>query len=203
MQSESLFIPAAERNARPILGVIEHELQGCATVLEIGSGTAQQAEVFVAAMPWLTWQTSDLAEFHAAIQERLSAIASPRLLPPLLLDVLGADAGELRYGAVYSSNTAHIMSQAAVQKMFEYVGAVLEAGGVFVLYGPFRLNGEFTTDSNAAFDASLRRQDPSMGLRDLEALDQFARAAGLQRKRLFAMPSNNLLAIWAKEERGR
>ena len=57
-----------------------------------------------------------------------------------------------RYDAVYSANTAHIMSAATVEKMFAYVGATLEDGGLFLLYGPFRLHGEFTTSSNAAFD---------------------------------------------------
>lgn len=199
MSFDTPFAVAAARNARPILGVVEHELAGCAEVLEIGSGTAQQAVVFASEMPWLQWQTSDLAEYHDAIRAQLANAELSNVAPPLLLDVLNADPVPDRYDAVYASNTAHIMSQDAVESMFDYVGKTLKAGGLFILYGPFRLDGEFTTESNAAFDGNLRAQDPSMGLRDLEVLDGLAAGSGLRRRRMFAMPSNNFLLIWAKE----
>ena len=198
MNFDTPYIAAAARNARPILGVIEHELAGRERVLEIGSGTAQQAVVFASEMTWLRWQTSDLPEYHDTISAQLAAARLPNVLPPLLLDVLTAEPVPDQYDAVYASNTAHIMSEAAVGSMFAYVGATLESRGLFILYGPFRVDGRFTTQSNAAFDSNLRAQNAAMGLRDLEALDCLAAEHGLERRRMYAMPSNNFLLIWAK-----
>ena len=77
-------------------------------------------------------------------------------------------------------------------------GRALLPGGVFCLYGPFRIGGEFNTRSNEGFDASLRHRNPSMGIRDLEALDDFAGRVDLERVRLYGMPSNNYTAVWKK-----
>ena len=78
------------------------------------------------------------------------------------------------------------------------VGDALRADGVFCLYGPFRIDGRFNTESNERFDASLRQRDPAMGIRDLETLDDFGASRGLQRQRLYAMPSNNFIAVWTR-----
>ena len=102
------------------------------------------------------------------------------------------------FDGVYSSNTAHIMSYAAVVKMFVLVGRVLQDNGVFCLYGPFRQNGRFSTQSNASFHDSLVARDSAMGIRELEDLDALAIDAGLHRSGLYAMPANNLLAVWRR-----
>ncbi len=198
MTSDMPFAAAAERNASPILGVIEHELEGATSILEIGTGTAQQAVTFARHLPLSIWQTSDLDENHEGIRARIADSGLDNVRAPVLLDVRSATPERRRYDAVYSANTAHIMSADAVEKMFAYVGETLEDGGLFLLYGPFRLHGGFTTGSNAAFDESLRLRNPDMGLRDLETLDELAADAGMRRKRYFAMPSNNFLVVWQK-----
>jgi len=86
----------------------------------------------------------------------------------------------------------------AVQKMFVLVGNALVADGVFCLYGPFRQEGEFNTPSNAAFHQTLRSQNPEMGIRHLESLDEFARDNNMTRVRLYSMPANNHIAVWHK-----
>jgi hypothetical protein len=73
---------------------------------------------------------------------------------------------------------------------------VLEHGGVLAIYGPFKYGGRFTTESNAAFDAMLRERDPQSGLRDFEAVNELAEAAGLTLSADHAMPANNQLLVW-------
>jgi cyclopropane fatty-acyl-phospholipid synthase-like methyltransferase len=192
------FSPAAGRNTRPILEVLQYEFAGLSRVLEIGSGTGQHAVAFAAEMPGLTWQTSDLEENLAGIRAWLEEARLANLRPPVELDVLTAVVPCERYDAVYSANTAHIMSLPAVRRMFALVGAALESGGVFCLYGPFRDRGRFNAESNAAFDRSLRAQDPAMGVRELEELDGLATQAGMQFQRRYAMPANNELVVWRK-----
>lgn len=192
------FSKYAGRNGIPILDVLEREFEDSTNVLEIGSGTGQHAALFAASLTHLTWQTSDLENNHAGIAAWLSEVSLPNLLPPLLLDVRTDTVTANAFDAVYSSNTAHIMSIAAVDKMFALVASVLHAGGVFCLYGPFRQAGEFNTQSNAAFDGHLRAQDNTMGIRDIEALDDFGYNQGMERVRLYAMPANNHIAVWQK-----
>jgi len=197
--SEKPDAPATERNREPILEVLKSEFCDCETVLEIGSGTGQHAVFLAAAMPWLDWQTSDLAENHQGIRAWISNSGLTNVREPILLNV--EEPGELdaTYDAVFSANTAHIMSLRAVIRMFELVGRLLSAGGVFCLYGPFNQDGEFSSESNRRFDASLRKQDPVMGIRDLEHLDSFARKESMIRQGLYAMPANNMLAVWSKD----
>lgn len=190
------FAPHAGRNSEPILKVLRNEFRHIGSVLEIGSGTGQQAVEFAAGLEYLIWQTSDLDENLAGIRAWLADAALPNLPEPVSLDVHTADMRESIYDAAFSANTAHIMSIAGVEKMFSLVAGVLRDGGVFCLYGAFRQDGKFNTSSNADFHKSLRAQDPEKGVRHLEELDRFAAAGGMTRVRLYAMPANNFIAVW-------
>lgn len=188
----------AARNAAPILEILTREFRNSSRVLEIGSGTGQHAVTFAAALDHLHWQTSDLDENHAGIDAWIGTSKLDNVTAPLSMDVRTAVVSAGAYDAVYSSNTAHIMGIDAVENMLSLVGTALSMGGVFCLYGPFRLDGRFNTQSNADFDIDLRSRDPGMGIRDLEALDEFAATNGLQRRRLYAVPSNNYVVVWRK-----
>jgi hypothetical protein len=69
---------------------------------------------------------------------------------------------------------------------------------VLATYGPFRFRGSHTSDSNAQFDRFLRERDAVSGVRDFEALDELARAQGLQFHADHAMPANNRTLIWRR-----
>jgi SAM-dependent methyltransferase len=196
------FAGPAARNTAPILEVLRREFDGVSEVLEIGTGTGQHAVVIAAAMPQLRWQTSDLVDRHAGINAWLQAAPVDNVLPPLELDVRAAPfLAPASFDAVFSANTAHIMSIGAVRSMFALVGDILRGNGVFCLYGPFRVGGTFNTVSNEVFDTDLRAKSPEMGIRDLETLDGFGAGCGLHRQRLYAMPANNYMAVWTRKER--
>jgi cyclopropane fatty-acyl-phospholipid synthase-like methyltransferase len=194
------YAPAPARNAAPILGVLRHELRDCSTVFEIGSGTGQHAVTFAAALPDVHWQTSDLRQSHDGILAWIRDAGLVNVLPPLDFDVLSAAAPGEKYDAVFSANTAHIMSFEAVRRMFELASTMLSSPGVFCLYGPFSRSGCFSTQSNAAFDASLRARNTAMGVRDLDDLEKLARGNGLNLARIYAMPANNLLTVWTRKQ---
>ena len=196
--AEQPFSEYASRNGGPILEVLRDEFSTRKAVLEIGSGTGQHAVQFATVLSHLQWQTSDRDENHDGINAWVSAASLENLLPPLSFDVLTADIASASYDAVFSSNTAHIMSIEAVEKMFMLVGQALMSGGVFCLYGPFRQGGEFNTASNATFHESLRSQNSEMGIRHLESLDELGQRHDLERVRLYAMPANNHIAVWVK-----
>lgn len=194
------YASASTRNAAPILGVLQHEFRDTSAVFEIGSGTGQHAVTFAAALPHITWQTSDLEQSHNGIRAWIDESGLGNVLPPVSFDVLSAKAASAAYDAVFSANTAHIMSYAAVEKMFDLAGTMLRGEGVFCLYGPFSRGGQFSTPSNEAFDASLRSRNPAMGIRDLDDLEVLAGRHRMRLSRTYAMPANNLLVIWARKE---
>jgi hypothetical protein len=66
-----------------------------------------------------------------------------------------------------------------------------------VTYGPYRFGGR-TAPSNDAFDASLRAQDPSWGVRDVDDLRALARRTGFALEQEVAMPANNHTLIWRR-----
>ena len=192
------FSPASARNREPILAALRLLLQDCHSVLEIGSGTGQHAVHFGAALPDLTWQTSDLPANHGGIRAWLDEAALPNVQPPLALDAGSGDWPPGPFDAVYTANTCHIMSWPEVQSMFRGIGRVLAPGGMLCIYGPFNRGGQFTTPSNAQFDASLRAQAPHMGLRNREDIDALARAQGLTQVADLALPANNDLLAWRR-----
>jgi len=193
------YAEACDQNRGPILQVLKQELPGRRRLLEIGSGTGQHAVYLAGEFPDLIWQTSEVPAMHDGILAWLADDEAPsNVLPPLNLDVCNDPWPATRYDAVFSANTVHIIAWSQVQCLFSGVGQVLEAGGVFCLYGPFNYNGQFTSDSNARFDRWLKQRDPLSGVRDFEALNELAEEAGLKLKRDYEMPANNRILSWLK-----
>jgi SAM-dependent methyltransferase len=191
------FSAACERNKQPILAVLREHFADRRRVLEIGSGTGQHAVCFAAALPHLVWQTSDRAENLDGIRAWLDEARLPNTPAPLELDVRGAWP-DATYDAAFSANTLHIMSWPEVERLFAGLGRALAADGVVAIYGPFNVDGRYTSDSNAAFDASLKAQDPRRGIRDRADVDALARAIGLERVADVAMPANNRTLVWRR-----
>jgi len=75
---------------------------------------------------------------------------------------------------------------------------LLTPGAVLYLYGPFMEDGGHTAPSNAAFDASLKAQNPSWGVRDLADVRSLAEERGFDFVERVAMPANNLSVVFKR-----
>lgn len=193
------FSSAAERNRQPILEQLQLLLPAKGTVLEIGSGTGEHATWFCHALKGLQWQPSDRAENLDGLTTRFAMENNSRILPLLKLDVLSDIWPKGTYAAAYSANTAHIMSWPAVEAMFAGVAQHLLKGAKFCLYGPFNVDGQFTSQSNASFDMQLRSRDPEMGIRDMAALESLATDGQMYLDQKIAMPANNFILVFIKK----
>ena len=189
--------PATERNREPILEVLRERFADRRAVLEIGSGTGQHAAYFAAALPWLRWQASDVAGNLPGIRLWVDEAGLPNTPPPVEVD-MRRPWPELSFDAVFSANTLHIMGWPEVQQLFGELGKRMPAGGLLTVYGPFNYGGQFTSDSNARFDASLRAGNPASGLRDFEKVNALAANAGLALLEDRTLPANNRCISWQR-----
>jgi len=196
--TELPFSQACENNKRPILECLRSVFDQARSVLEIGTGTGQHAVYFADALPHLTWQPSDHPDSAHLSQDRLAVCEATNLLPFETLDVSEADWPVGNVDAVFSANTAHIMSWAEVGRMFQGIARRLPVGGVFCLYGPFNDEGRYTSDSNRQFDRHLRSRGSHMGIRDTVDLKALAASVELRLEDDVEMPANNRVLVWRK-----
>ncbi len=195
--NEKPFSAACERNREPILAVLRECLADRRHLLEVGSGTGQHAVHFAAALPRLTWQASERPEHLPGLRLWLDEAALANTPAALELDVGGAwPVGP--FDAVFSANTLHIMAWTEVQAFFAALPAITTPDAGLAIYGPFNVDGRFSSDSNAQFDAMLKARAPHMGIRDAAAVDALARAVGFELAEDVAMPANNRLRLWRR-----
>lgn len=193
------YAESCDQNREPILSVIKPRLLDATALLEIGSGTGQHAVYFAPHLRHLTWQPSDVSEHHPGIQAWLDEAGLPNVPPPLALDVSDPAAWPRAvYDAVFTANTVHIMGEPEVAALFAGVGRVLACGGVFLIYGPFNYDGQYTSDSNARFDLWLKQRDAHSGIKDMNWLKGLADSADLVLEEDIAMPANNRILVWRR-----
>jgi SAM-dependent methyltransferase len=184
--------PAPERNKGPILEVLQRVLPGQGTLLELASGSGQHAVFFAQALPHWRYVPSDISPQNlASIRAYREQAQLPNLLAPRSLDVRATDWQLSELDAVYSANMLHISPWECTEALLRGAARHLRSQGQLIVYGPFRVAGQHTSESNRQFDADLRAQDASWGVRDLEEIVAFAEACGLQLRERVALPANN------------
>ena len=193
------FFPSAERNKDPILEVLRRTLPGRGLVLEVSSGTGQHVVHFAKALPGLAWQPSDPdAELRASIARRIREEGLANVEPPVDLDVTRFPWPVQAADAVACINMIHIAPWSATLALFEGAHALLAAGHVLFLYGPYRRFGEHTSQGNEQFDRDLRARNPEWGVRDLEAVSEVAAAFAFTLAEVVEMPANNLSLVFKR-----
>lgn len=203
-----LDAPAFHRNQEAIWSAIGGFLATQrGDLLEIGSGTGQHAVAFAPRAPAITWWPSDIYDSHLksiAAWRTYSGIANLR--PPQHINLSNPDwnwsddAGRnAPLAAMLCINVLHISPWDVSKNLFAGAGRFLRKHGLLFVYGPFRRNGGHTSPSNAAFDASLRAENPEWGVRDVSDLNGLAKSAGLTEAEISPMPANNLVLAFARE----
>eukprot|EP00892_Ulva_mutabilis_P008302 jgi/Ulvmu1/5844/UM025_0103.1 len=197
--------PAADRNKDAILEVLKARLAkyelSTPDVLEVASGTGQHVAHFAAAIPDAHFQPSDMdAEGFHSIEAWSEGL--PNVQPPIVIDCSGEWQGAATEprDVVMVANMCHISPWPATAGLCRGAGKVLRPGGLLMVYGPFKVDGQCTTASNASFDASLRQQNPEWGYRDIKEVESEAVTAGLQLQEMVPMPANNFFLIFTKQK---
>jgi SAM-dependent methyltransferase len=189
--------PSAMRNQDAILDVLRAVAPAKGSLLEIASGSGQHAAAGARALPGLIWQPSD------ANPDNLTSIAAwaahdpqPNLRPAVVLDA--ATPGWAKdwpaQDVVLIINLMHLIPGGIAAAIIANAARALAPKGKLMVYGPFLRDGQTTSDGDAAFDASLRAQDPTIGYKDLAWLQAQFTTANLA-TRITDMPANNLMLI--------
>ncbi|WP_372369258.1 DUF938 domain-containing protein [Candidatus Uabimicrobium sp. HlEnr_7] len=193
------FSEACERNKAPILEKITSIFCEKGHALEIGSGTGQHAVYFAKNMPHLQWQTSDVKSNHEAIYMWLDDANLKNILPPLELDVSNkVHWPHTQFNYIFTANTCHIMGWKDVINMFSLIGKIMLSKGNLCVYGPFKYNGEYTSESNKSFDLHLQSVHAQMGIRNFEDMQNLAHEQQLKLICDYKMPANNQLLHFQK-----
>jgi hypothetical protein len=199
MKDNRLYSAAAARNRALILDVLRKVLPERGLVLEVASGSGEHVVHFATELTGLTFVPSDPSpKARDSIAAWIAASGIENVQLPLALDAAGSPWPIERADAVLCINMIHISPWAAAVGLFNNAGAILPDGAPLFLYGPYKRGGVHTAPSNADFDASLRAQDPSWGVRDLEALTGLGREAGFEGPEIVEMPANNLSLIFRR-----
>lgn len=189
------FSPSCERNKDPILSVLTEQFSNTSKVLEIGSGTGQHAVYFAPQLLHLFWQCSDLIANHPSILAWQQEQPSNNLGAPVEFCIGEHEWPIQDADAVFTANTTHIMQPDEAKLMMQLIAKNLPKNGVFCQYGPFNINGQFTSESNQSFDHNLKMQGYG-GIRDIDELVSWGEGLTLVDK--ISMPANNMILIWKK-----
>jgi len=196
---EKPFSQACENNKGPILQVLKKAFAKVHNVLEVGSGTGQHAVHFAHNLVHLQWHCSDVEDYHSGINQWMDELPSDNLHRPFTLKLARDEwvsfppNGSQPFDGIYTANTAHIMLKHEIKALMQLVASHLPKDGVFCQYGPFTVDGKFTSESNQEFHEKLLENGRG-GYRDLDELAAWAPQLTLSEQ--LDMPANNMMLIW-------
>ena len=194
---------ACLRNQAPIADALIKLLPSAARLLEIGSGTGQHAVFCAKALPHISWQPSDLTQHHDGMKLWITEANLANVLAPLMLDVDQAwpdFSSTQKIDHVFTANTVHYIAHESVVNMFTGISRLLDKDGLFMMYGPVNINGEYTSEGNVRLDEWLKTcVNPLAGIKDLADIAGLAKDQGLALIDNLAMPANNRLLVFQKQ----
>ena len=194
-----LHSAAAERNRDAILAQLQRLLAPQGVALEVASGSGQHAAHFAAALPGWRWQPTDAdARALPSIDAWCAGLANVDRAIALDILTLPWPGVPAVVDLVYSANLLHIAPWATCAALMQGSAQHLSPQGLLCTYGPYVQDDVETAPSNLAFDADLRARNPAWGLRRLSDVADQARLHGLCLRERIAMPTNNLLLVWAR-----
>lgn len=201
--SARLSAPSADRNKDVILETLLPLLppsDKSGTCLEVASGTGQHVAHFARATPHLTWQPTEMVDDSfpsiSSWCDGLTNVAAPCIVDAASPPWEGIPIPS--FDAVYAANICHISPWDATAGLLRGAAQCLKPGGILAIYGPFKVGGEFTTESNANFHASLQSRDPRWGYRDVSQLTEIGAECGLVFEQRIDMPANNFMLVFRR-----
>ena len=196
-----LHAASAERNAVDLSTAIASIAPKTGEVLEIASGTGQHIVTFASVIPNLHWHPSEVDVIRrASIKAYIAESGLTNISAPVMLNATqkGWHTHVTPKKLIVVANLLHLISKLETEILIAEATKTLINGGILFLYGPFKRNGELTSDGDKSFDAELRAHDPETGYKDYTWINKTTQTAGLSSQKTISMPANNLALIFRR-----
>ena len=108
-------------------------------------------------------------------------------------------ASDQLYDAIFVVNLFQVAPVSICDGIAQVGERVLTKDGFIAIYGPFKVDGAYTTESNAAFDQEiLAPKVAEWGLKDVRDLERAANAHSIALKKVVDMPANNFILLFGR-----
>ena len=196
---------AGKRNREPILQAFKTFFPKEGEVLELASGAGAHINYFAPHFPGLRFQPSDYdTKVFDTIKAKRAEGDNKNVADPLTIDLTNPSTwpdgrGQL-YDVIFVINLFQVAPVAIADGIAQIAAKALKPTGFIAIYGPFKLDGKYTTPSNEAFDQEiLAAKVPEWGLKDIRDLERAAVKHGIVLKKQLDLPANNFLLIFGRE----
>ena len=198
MNDPRLDTPAFHRNIEPIVALLKkHITASSLNWLEIGSGSGQHVVRFAQEFPSFTFQPTDItSESLGSISAWIKDSRLTNVREPILMNLLDDEWQKIdgqTFDLISAFNVIHISPWDVTKGLFRAAKTHGNAECRVLLYGPFRIDGKHTSESNAAFEAWLRAKNNAFGVRDIEDIKIVAKGNGYKLDHMHEMPANNFM----------
>jgi len=198
---------AGNRNREPILGVLKEKLpKDPGRILEMASGSGMHINYFAPNFEHLHFHPSDRdKEVFDNIKNLTQNLGNENIADPVHLDLTDPETwfnpGPAKsFSAIFCINIFQVAPISIADGMMQCAEHLLNDDGFLLIYGPFQVEGGFTTDSNKEFHETLSSAGVSeWGLKDIADLKKAAEKHGLELKEQIDMPANNFSLIFGRK----
>ncbi|OAI17206.1 DUF938 domain-containing protein [Methylomonas sp. MED-D] len=198
---------AGNRNREPILGVLKEKLpKDKGRVLEMASGSGMHINFFAPHFDHLHFHPTDKdLDVFDNIKQLTVDHGNDNIADPVHLDLTDPDTwfnpgAKGSFDAIFCINIFQVAPISIADGMMECASHLLDNQGILLIYGPFRVEGTFTTDSNKVFHETLSSAGVSeWGLKDVADLRAAAERHGMELKEQIDMPANNFSLIFGRK----
>lgn len=198
---------AGGRNRDPILNVLKKLLpEQTGRVLEFASGSGMHINYFAPHFKHLKFQPSDKdREVFDNIKKLSGEQNNTNIDDPVMIDLTNSITWlnlkeEKCFDAIFCINIFQVAPVSIADGMMECAANLLKDDGFLLIYGPFKVDGGFTTVSNQEFHDTLSSAGvEEWGLKDVNDLKRSAQKHGLDLAERIDMPANNFSLIFRKQ----
>ncbi|HEY8137752.1 MAG TPA: DUF938 domain-containing protein [Methylocystis sp.] len=195
---------AGNRNRDPILSAFKEIFPKSGAVLELASGAGNHVNYFAPHFPGLSFHPSGYnVEVFDSITKKRAEASNINVRDPIKIDLTASDtwpsASDQLYDAIFVVNLFQVAPVSICDGIAQVGERVLTKDGFIAIYGPFKVDGKYTTESNAAFDQEiLAPKIAEWGLKDVRDLERAANAHNIALKRVMEMPANNFILLFGR-----
>ena len=195
---------AGKRNRDPILDVFKTLFPPAGEVLELASGSGAHINYFAPHFKQHQFQPSDYdTDVFETIKNLRTEQGNANVADPIKIDLTKPetwpDPSAKLYDVIFVINLFQVAPVSIIDGIAQVAARVLKPSGFLAIYGPFKVNSNYTTESNAAFDKEILAANvPEWGLKDVRDLEQAANKYGIKLKQQLDLPANNFILVFGK-----